>query len=416
MKRIFFLLMIGLFVHATSPVEAQVLKKLKVKANEKTERAKQRADDNVDDKADQKVDETVDNTFEKVGSLFEKKDRDKDSDKADTENAVAGQVSETLTASETQNVWTKYDFVPGDTVLFEDLLTNEQNGEFPSKWDLKSGNVEIALLGDQRVINFPTNILAEIVPLLSEKNDYLPEKFTIEFDAYFSEFCTRYTINLYDKVNQKKPANLPEIIISPKDIFVYGKGKTEFEENVNYPYWQRVAISFNTRSLKIYFGEKRITNIPNLGADPSGFSIRSKQCHSGQAALLKNIRIAKGSMNLYERVVTDGKFITNGIRFDVGKAVLRPESMGAINSIAKLLNEHKDLNFSIEGHTDTDGAESDNLKLSEERAKAVKSALVVSGISADRLTSKGYGESNPLDNNSTPEGKANNRRVEFIKM
>ena len=308
MKHIFLLLMMGLLLQATSPAEAQVLKKVRLKANEKTERATQRADDKVDDKVDQTVDEAVDNAFEKVGSLFEKKDGDED----------AVQASETLATGETQNVWTKYDFVPGDTVLFEDLLTNEQNGEFPSKWDLKSGNVEIAMLGDQRVINFPTNKHAEIVPLLSEKNDYLPEKFTIELDAYFTEFCTRYTLNLYDKVNQKKPANLPEIIISPKDIFVYCKGKTEFEENENYPYWQRVAISFNTRSLKIYFGEKRITNIPNLGADPSGFSIRSKKCHSGQAALLKNIRIDKGSMDLYERVCTDGKFVTNGILFDVG--------------------------------------------------------------------------------------------------
>jgi OOP family OmpA-OmpF porin len=416
MKHIFLLLMMGLLIQATSPVEAQVLKKIKFKAGEKTERATQRADNKVDDKVDQKVDQTVDNAFETVGGLFEKKDRDNDPEKADTENTEAGQVSETLTTNQTQNVWTKYDFVPGDTVLFEDLLTDEQNGEFPSKWDLMTGNVEIAMQGEQRVINFPDTKLAEIVPLLGEKKDYLPEKFTIEFDAYFTEFCTRYTINLYDKLNQKKPANLPEIIISPKDIFVYGKGKTEFDENENYPYWQRVAISFNTRSLKIYFGETRITNIPNLGADPSGFSIRSKQCHSGNASLLKNIRIAKGSMNLYERVVTDGKFVTNGIRFDVGKATLRPESMGVINSIAKLLNEHQDLNFSIEGHTDSDGNEPDNLTLSEERAEAVKSALIVSGISADRLTCKGFGESKPIDNNSTPEGKANNRRVEFIKL
>lgn len=420
MKHIFLLLMIGLLMHATSPVEAQVLKKVKFKAGEKTERAKQRADDNVNDKVDQTVDETVDNAFETAGSLFKKKDRDKEPDKepdkADTKNTNEEQVSETLTRNEVQNVWTKYDFVPGDTVLFEDLLTNEQNGEFPSKWDLKSGNVEIAMLGDQRVINFPTNKLAEIVPLISEKNDYLPEKFTIEFDAYFSEFCTKYTINLYDKVNQKKPANLPEIIISPKNIFIYGKGETEIAENENYPYWQRVAISFNTRSLKIYFGEERIANIPNLGADPSGFTIRSKQCHIDNAALIKNIRIAKGSMDLYERVVSDGKFITNGIRFDVGKATLRPESMGVINTIVKLMNEHKDLNFSIEGHTDSDGDESNNLKLSEDRAETVKSTLIASGISADRFTSKGYGESSPLDNNSTPEGKANNRRVEFIKM
>ena len=416
MKQLFLLLMIGLLMQVASPAEAQVLKKFKKKAGEKTERATQRADDKVDDKVDQAVDESVDYAFEAAGGLFKKKEKDTDPDKAGNENTRAEPQPESIATDEIQNAWTKYDFVPGDTVLFEDLLTDEQNGEFPSKWDLKSGNVEIAMLGDQPVINFPDTKLAEIVPLISEKRDYLPEKFTIEFDAYFSEFCTRYTINLYDKVNQKKPANLPEIIISPDKIFVYGKGETEFEGNENYPYWQRVAISFNTRSLKIYFGEKRITNIPNLGADPSGFSIRTKQCHSGNEALLKNIRIAKGSMNLYERVVTDGKFITNGIRFDVGKATLRPESMGVINTIVKLMNEHKDLNFSIEGHTDSDGNESDNLTLSEERAATVKSTLIASGISADRFTSKGHGESKPLDTNSTPEGKANNRRVEFIKM
>ncbi len=379
MKRILCLLVIGLFIQGINPVEAQVLKETKKKAKEKVERAKKKA-----------------NT------------------RSDTANMAQHQG--TMAKSQVQNVWTKYDFVPGDTVIFEDLITNEQNGEFPSKWDLKSGNVEIALLGEQSVINFPSNKHAEIVPLMKEKGDYLPEKFTIEFDAYFSEFCTRYIINLYDKVNQKKPGNLPEMIISPDYIFIYGKGKTEFNENKNYPYWQRIAISFNIRSLKIYFGEERVSNIPNLGANPSGFSIKSKQCHTGNAALIKNIRIAKGSMNLYDRVISDGKFTTNGIRFDVGKATLRPESMGVINTIVKLLNEHEELNFSIEGHTDSDGNELDNLKLSEERAKAVKSALITSGISADRLTTKGCGESMPLDKNSTPEGKANNRRVEFLKI
>lgn len=412
MKGILLLTMTGFLMLATGPAEAQVLRKLQGKVGEKADRAKLRADSHVDEM----VDQTVDAAFEQAGSLFETKEGEKEPDDTLVEDANAEQDSEAPVTNKYQDVWTKYDFVPGDTVLFEDLLTNEQNGEFPSKWDLKSGNVEIAMQGDQMVINFPASKHAEIVPLIDEKDDYLPEKFTIEFDAYFSEFCTRYTFNLYDKVNQKKPADLPEIILSPDNIFIYGKGKTEFEENENYPYWQRVAISFNTRSLKIYFGETRITNIPNLGANPSGFTIKSKQCHAGNAALIKNIRIARGSMDLYERVVTDGKFITNGIRFDVGKSTLRPESMGVINTIVKLLNEHKDLNFSIEGHTDSDGNEEDNLKLSEERAEAVKGTLIVSGISADRLTSKGFGESKPMDKNSTPEGKANNRRVEFIKM
>jgi outer membrane protein OmpA-like peptidoglycan-associated protein len=90
--------------------------------------------------------------------------------------------------------------------------------------------------------------------------------------------------------------------------------------------------------------------------------------------------------------------------------------MGTINEIVKMMKEHSDLKFSIEGHTDSDGEESFNQNLSEERAAAVKSILVQLGIDASRLESKGWGESKPVSENSNSEGKANNRRVEFIKI
>ena len=70
----------------------------------------------------------------------------------------------------------------------------------------------------------------------------------------------------------------------------------------------------------------------------------------------------------------------------------------------------------IEGHTDSDGEKGFNQELSEKRAAAVKDVLVESGIASSCLKTKGYGESRPVDYNSTPEGKANNRRVEFVKI
>ena len=415
MKRIILFLTIGLFLQGALPAEGQsVLNKLK----QKTERAKDKTNEKVDDEIDETVDESIDNAFEQVGNLFKKKDKQENSAENISETNVGseGNASVIDKVEVSPQLWTKYDFVPGDTVIFEDLLENEQNGEFPSKWDLKTGNVEIAILGNETVINFPTTKRADIVPLMKEKGDYLPEKFTIEFDAYFSEFCTEFTINFYDMVNQKNPEKLPYITIRPGSYIIAGQGRTDISEDRNFPYWQRVAVSFNIRSLKVYFGEQRNINIPNLGANPSGFTIGSKQCHEGQVSLLKNIRIAKGSMNLYERVVTDGKFVTNGLRFDVGKATLKPESMGVINQIFKLMSEHVDLNFSVEGHTDSDGDEAHNQKLSEERAATVKNTLVERGIEASRLSTNGFGESKPVDSNSTPEGKANNRRVEFVKI
>lgn len=90
--------------------------------------------------------------------------------------------------------------------------------------------------------------------------------------------------------------------------------------------------------------------------------------------------------------------------------------MGVINMIYKLLDEHSDLKFSVEGHTDSDGSDESNQKLSEQRAEAVVNKLVSMGISKDRLVSKGFGESVPVASNDTSEGKASNRRVEFVKL
>ncbi len=408
-KRIIGILVVfGIIALCTNPTSAQIKNPLKKLKNS----TKDRTNDNID----KGIDKTLDGVEEGVGNLFKKEDKNSEVPENNQNEKVAAEVSEKEVKEDQLQLYSKYDFVPGDTVIFEDLLENEQNGEFPSKWDLESGNVEIAMFGNETVINFPSTGRAKIIPLMKEKGDYLPEKFTIEFDAWFSEFCTSYWIYLYDVVNQKSPENRPYLTIRPGGYIIAGQNLTGFKEDGNYPYWQRIAISFNIRSLKVYFGEQRIINIPNLKVNPSGFTIGSKQCHEGKVSLIKNIRIAKGSMNLYERVVTDGKFVTNGLRFDVGKATLRPESMGVINQIFKLMSEHADLNFSVEGHTDSDGDETNNQKLSEERAETVKNTLVERGIDTSRLATKGFGESQPVDTNGTTEGKANNRRVEFVKF
>jgi len=198
---------------------------------------------------------------------------------------------------------------------------------------------------------------------------------------------------------------------------VEGYGGTNIEvPNQQYPFWKHISISFNTRALKVYYGEVRTSNIPRWKMEPTGLTIVSRQCHGNNQAMIRNIRIAEGSKDLYERFVTDGKIVTNGIRFDVNKATLRPESMGVINEIYKLMEAHPDITFSVEGHTDSDGDDAMNHALSEQRALTVMNKLVQMGISQDRLTAKGLGESMPIADNNTPEGKANNRRVEFVKI
>ena len=84
--------------------------------------------------------------------------------------------------------------------------------------------------------------------------------------------------------------------------------------------------------------------------------------------------------------------------------------------IFSILQKYPDLRFSVEGHTDNTGNTTQNQTLSESRAKAVCEKLKEMGISASRLSAKGHGMSKPIDNNDTPEGRAKNRRVEFVKQ
>ena len=297
--------------------------------------------------------------------------------------------------------------MPGDKIIFEDDLSGEQLGEFPSKWDLLGGNAENAKFGDENVISFNQG-RTQITPLM-EKEEYLPEIFTIEFDVYFyGKYNEAYTL----KFNNQK-----SIDIRPNKVSM-GKFAGTPGEGARGAGWHHFAMSFNKRALKAYFDQTRVLNIPNLKKKPTSFFI-SALAHGarrGDPAIIKNIRIAEGGVKLYDRLSTEGKIVTRGILFDVNKATLKPESMGIINKIVNLMKEHPDVNFSVEGHTDSDGEEAFNQQLSEQRSKTVKTTFVEFGIAESRLKTKGWGESKPVDNNTSPEGKANNRRVEFVKL
>jgi outer membrane protein OmpA-like peptidoglycan-associated protein/tetratricopeptide (TPR) repeat protein len=106
--------------------------------------------------------------------------------------------------------------------------------------------------------------------------------------------------------------------------------------------------------------------------------------------------------------------ILKNVFFETGKADLRPESLTELKQLKKLLEDNKQLKIQLNGHTDDVGSDEDNLSLSDARAKAVYNYLVENGISASRLQSKGFGETQPIDTNDTPEGRQNNRRTEFV--
>lgn len=138
----------------------------------------------------------------------------------------------------------------------------------------------------------------------------------------------------------------------------------------------------------------------------------------GFKTYMRNVRIAGGLSDPYKTLTSqvNAKFIARGITFDVNKAVLKPESMGEINRIVRLMKDNAALKFEIGGHTDAQGDDAFNLKLSQQRAEAVKIKLKEAGVEDSRLITRGYGETRPIGSNETPEGRANNRRVEFAKL
>ena len=415
-----------LFMGATT--QAQFFKKLGKSAEKAAERAVTRKTEQKVNKETERAMDTILGNGKKKKKRSSKKNKSKEVEENDDSINTPKErddAEETVEVSGPKT-WSKYNFVPGDKIIFEDNLANEENGEFPSRWDLLQGNAENARQGDEHIINFENRSI--ITPLM-ETQDYLPEVFTIEFDAFFNDVhfsWQSYEVRFWQGAQYHSEGR---DVFYPIQIFKDGATThTKVQENAK-KYdahdegvgkttgWKHNAISFNKRSLKVFVDEYRALNIPNYKFKPQMLSIGSYMHKpEGETMAIKNIRIAEGGKKLYDRVMADGKFVTRGILFDVNKAILKPGSMGVINQVAKMMHEHTDLTFSIEGHTDSDGEESSNLQLSEKRAAAVKEALANAGVDSSKLQVKGMGESVPVSDNTTPEGKANNRRVEFVKL
>jgi OOP family OmpA-OmpF porin len=171
--------------------------------------------------------------------------------------------------------------------------------------------------------------------------------------------------------------------------------------------------------MKCYLDNERIANVPKVeGFEPVAFRVHMDPWdEEGNPMLLGSFRFAEGGKSLKEQLDEAGRIVTHGILFDSGSDRIKAESYKTLANIGDLLTENPTLRLSIEGHTDSDGAEDYNLDLSNRRAASVRTYLIETyKIDGNRLESKGWGESTPIDTNATPEGKANNRRVELVKL
>lgn len=337
------------------------------------------------------------------------------------------------TGPKSVQVYSKFDYVPGDKVIFYDDFSNDFIGDFPSRWNT-NGTGEVVTINDS------PEKLFEIVP--GHSTFYipdvptLPEEYTIEFDVVATGLdrqtasTARLAIVLSDD-DKFKWGNYARVYIPfcqyhpvgfmvqnrPGDISNTIQGDIR-EDVLNQPH---ISIAVNEQRYRLWVNQNKYVDIPRfVPQSPKMTTLKFELLYfkDGKEQLfIKNLKVAEGGLDLRRKLISEGEVSTNGILFDSGSANIQPQSMGIIRQISQVLQQEAGMNLLIEGHTDADGSDESNIQLSKQRAEAVKNTLVsVYNINASRLSTEGKGESQPVGDNATPDGKAQNRRVVFRKI
>lgn len=413
MKRTFLILV---FLSSTFFANAQLGNML--------DKAKKKAEDKIN----QKVDETTD-----------KKTGNTNTEEATTSDNTAETNSSGEKPTGTK-VYSKFDFVPGEKIVVIEDFMQDAVGDFPDKWNTNSSG-EVVTIGSN-----PAHWLLMPQPgvFMPEFIDTLPDNFTFEFDL----FCihgnkTGSWGTFHAVVCQLTERDKPQNWQFSDNIFyynIYGGNSTDAtisyvrkkagaQEGGAQIFTKQIAdknkpvhISMwrQKERIRVYFNEEKVLDIPKAftpGVKYNSILYYQPTVDEANHYAVSNLRLAVGAPDTRNKLLTEGKWVTHGILFDVNSANIKGESYGTIKEIANVLKENADVKVKIVGHTDADGDDKSNMDLSKRRAAAVKEFLAKEfSIDESRMETDGMGESKPVDKNTTPEGKANNRRVEFVKI
>jgi len=317
-------------------------------------------------------------------------------------------------------LWTNFDFVPGERVIYYADFTDDKVGNFPDRIDLVEGNLEVAELGGRRVLRATTPSKITI-PL----PEVLPQRFTIEFDVINRPSIAGANFQLRGSVGRMDDRSTSVIHWGSDGVALLGGGGGEVKfaaTDANRARYAgkpaQIRIVGDGKYVKVYMDEKRVANVPNANFQRSNVLHLVIDARSDDnASFVSRIRVAESSKSFYDDIAAKGFVSTHGLMFESASDRMHPASGATLKMVAAMLTEHPELRLRVEGHTDNVGAKEANRALSDKRAAAVKAALIKDyGIDAKRLDSKGFGDSKAIGNNATAVGRANNRRVDFVKF
>ncbi len=253
----------------------------------------------------------------------------------------------------------------------------------------------------------------------------MPQRFTIEIDFINRPSLDGAPFHLRGSVGRVDDAKTSIIAWGDDGVSLLGGGGGEVKlpstEALRARYKGKPAqlrILGDGKYVKVYLDEKKLANVPNANFERSNLLHLIVGTTTEQnPAYITRVRVGESRKSLYDDLAASGHVSTQGLLFDNGSDQLRPESAPTLRQIASMIEQHPELRIRIEGHTDNVGDKAANQKLSDKRAAAVKAALVSQyHVSAGRLDAKGFGDTKASGSNATADGRANNRRVELVKM
>ena len=331
-------------------------------------------------------------------------------------------------------------FVPGDSVLFFDNFETEKTETSPNRWRYTFPAV-IVNHGGQKWIR------------LKNQGEYQPKlkaprsgRYTYEFDMLLDgapgEFSHLGTIimTLGEKAEMEAHSEsaleesfdyarvINEVMLSePSNLYLENANASASghatDEVLAKKFGQKVhvAIAVDGNRFTLWFDDTKIVDVPKLIYSDKfelfkiAFDAFNEKAPNHKI-LVSNFRYAVGPFNLTERLTKAGGYSTSAFRFVPGTAKLTPESAGAVQALARVLTENKDLKIKITGHLDPSDV-TNPMQLSKQQAEAVRTLLVTEhGIAPARIETEGKGNMEPAHKGKNAEAKANNRRLQITKI